>query len=854
MQIIFVPVVSAAPPTFSGGDGTSGTPYLISSCNDLYGVDYSDTFLAAEYSLTQDLDCSGMEYGNNVMINKYYDGESDYYFAGFFNGNGYTITVAFTGVEQTEPMGLFQYSDGGSFEDLHVAGTVTSDGDKVGGLLGHDLGGTYLSLSSSSAVVNGNNNVGGLIGYSDGSAEIGGSYSTGNVTGIDNVGGLIGSAVGVSVSSILDEEENTLYSYATGTVTGNDNVGGLIGTLADSSGLEECYATGDVSGIYYIGGLVGYSTDSDVMSCYATGDVEAESYGGGLAGYFSGGQLESSYAEGQVTGTLENIGGLVGSVSNSQLVSTYATGDVEGTDYVGGLLGAGDNNSIASSFATGHVTGNDNVGGFAGYSNCCTVYNEIFALGDVMGIDNVGGLFGFLYEDVIGNAYARGDVEGTSYVGGIIGNNDYSDGFFNVYFSGNVSGSEYVGGLIGGGDDDAAIVASFWEENDNPEFSNGEHLDAYDDEYSSAISTSALKDINTYNFEALGLSHWCFAEMECETIWALDSEAGLINNGYPYFGWAEEFLANLDTTGPEITLLNVVETADGAVITWEVNETGTTHIEYGLTSGALTDELEPVGEYEADSDIEDVLADLEACTTYYFKIEAIDEEGNETMSEEFSFKTLGCSSGGSSSSSGSRVARTNTDVDSSSEKFTDIDGHWAEEYIDDIAEKCKIEGYKDENGNVLKKFGPDDEMLRAEFVEILTQCRFPELPVPTVKPFPDVEISNWFAPALEKGKSLGWIHGYKEDGYFRPLITISRAEATKILMLSEFSESELEDIQPNFTDMPASANLWYAKYVANAVKKGYLEGYASGAFGGDDTLLRGQAAKIISKLMVSYNN
>ena len=181
--------------------------------------------------------------------------------------------------------------------------------------------------------------------------------------------------------------------------------------------------------------------------------------------------------------------------------------------------------------------------------------------------------------------------------------------------------------------------------------------------------------------------------------------------------------------------------------------------------------------------------------------------------------------------------------------FTDITGHWAEAFINNLHTSCAVDGYVDKSGNLLHLFKPDNKISRAELIKIIAQCKFGgSLAAPASNPFPDVSASHWAAPAIAKGKELGWVKGYS-DGTFRPDQLINRAEALKIILLAEFDAATITggDVSV-FSDVNAGA--WYAKYVAYAVMKGYINGYlntdgsSTGKFGPGNNITRAETAKI----------
>ncbi|MEX2461586.1 MAG: S-layer homology domain-containing protein [Paenibacillaceae bacterium] len=101
----------------------------------------------------------------------------------------------------------------------------------------------------------------------------------------------------------------------------------------------------NVIGGNYVGGLAG-ENDGRINNSYASGSVSGTDYVGGLAGY-NYGTISSSYASGSVTGN-SYVGGLVGA-NYGPISGSYAIGSVSGSGNIGGLVGFNDSGIIISS-------------------------------------------------------------------------------------------------------------------------------------------------------------------------------------------------------------------------------------------------------------------------------------------------------------------------------------------------------------------------------------------------------------------------------------------------------------------------------------------------------------------------
>ena len=235
-------------------------------------------------------------------------------FKATFDGNGNTITGLYINRPNVSYIGLFSYTGGsaviqriglleadvtgngdvgalvgakgGMVNASYATGTVTGNGNYIGGLVGLNRSGTISGSYSAVFVTGLSLFTGGLAGVNYGTIQ--GSYATGDVTGVNHVGGLLGHSAVSRVSRIIN-------SYATGYVIGAENVGGLVGTLHKRDTILNSYAIGTVIGNKNVGGLIGlgYSSASINFS-YWNSEVNETGIGGGS---FSGTALGKTTME-----------------------------------------------------------------------------------------------------------------------------------------------------------------------------------------------------------------------------------------------------------------------------------------------------------------------------------------------------------------------------------------------------------------------------------------------------------------------------------------------------------------------------------------------------------------------------
>jgi hypothetical protein len=188
----------------------------------------------------------------------------------------------------------------------------------------------------------------------------------------------------------------------------------------------------------------------------------------------------------------------------------------------------------------------------------------------------------------------------------------------------------------------------------------------------------------------------------------------------------------------------------------------------------------------------------------------------------------------------------------SSLSFEDTSGHWAESYSETLKGKCSVTGYQDGEGELLGLFGPDQYITRAELIKIVVGCEANTSLEAEDLDFEDYDLDAWYAPYISYAYEAGWIEGYA-DGSLRPEHYVTREEAVKIIMLSQFSEEEIQMGTLDFVDV--SPGEWFTSFVSFGARKGFFEGYLDadgnrmGVFGVNNYLTRGEAAKIVVNVL-----
>ena len=206
-------------------------------------------------------------------------------------------------------------------------------------------------------------------------------------------------------------------------------------------------------------------------------------------------------------------------------------------------------------------------------------------------------------------------------------------------------------------------------------------------------------------------------------------------------------------------------------------------------------------------------------------------------------------SGGSGSSSGGRYTpntgtNTNTNTNNnnnntSNEKYSDISGHWAKDYIKTLSDKSIVNGYEDGT------FKPGNTVTRAEIAKMIVCALGQKAATDVNLTFTDkADIADWAAGYIQTAVNLGILNGY-EDGTFKPSQPVSRKEMAKIAMAA-FKYGEDKTSKLEFSDT-ASIPTWAYGYVAAAVKNRIITGYEDNTFKPDGNVTRAEACTILAK-------
>ena len=270
------PAANAGYP-FSGGNGSSATPYLISTAADLaqlaVNVNAGTSYSGIYFKLTDDIVLNDVtnvaSWGTSAPAHTWTPiGTFEKRFKGSFDGNNKTVSGIYI-KDTTDPSGkckgLFGCVDSCSISNLTITNSYILGFAWAGGIVGWAANGTIITNCHNSATVQGAIDVGGVVGANL-SGTVSGCSNAGSVLASDrDAGGIAGFNNGIVANS-----------YNTGSISGRTAIGGVVGNNAQAT-TANCYNTGAVNSTDgSAGGIVGessYHEGTYIYNCYNTGNV-----------------------------------------------------------------------------------------------------------------------------------------------------------------------------------------------------------------------------------------------------------------------------------------------------------------------------------------------------------------------------------------------------------------------------------------------------------------------------------------------------------------------------------------------------------------------------------------------------
>jgi hypothetical protein len=182
-------------------------------------------------------------------------------------------------------------------------------------------------------------------------------------------------------------------------------------------------------------------------------------------------------------------------------------------------------------------------------------------------------------------------------------------------------------------------------------------------------------------------------------------------------------------------------------------------------------------------------------------------------------------------------------ANNSSEPFTDVVNHWAQNEILELVQKGII------NGMGQGKFAPESHVTREQFIKLLVATDGGIKKYENQFLFNDLSENSWSYPYILTALKSGIVYTTDyTDNNMRPELSITRQETalmmSRMLGLHDTSDTELSDVK-------STKNREAVNSVINA---GLMQGFPDKTFKGTALTTRAQAAVLIKRILVYMEN
>ncbi len=172
--------------------------------------------------------------------------------------------------------------------------------------------------------------------------------------------------------------------------------------------------------------------------------------------------------------------------------------------------------------------------------------------------------------------------------------------------------------------------------------------------------------------------------------------------------------------------------------------------------------------------------------------------------------------------------------------FSDLEDNWAADDINELADQGIVTGSPDGS------FQPDRRITRAEIVTILV--RMYDLDSEEVVSFADSR-DHWAAGYISIAAGLGYVNGYDQDHFGPDDSLTREQMAALAVRIAELEEDTSPDaVSPSFTDGETISD-WAKSAVRTMYQNQIINGYPDGSFRPVASITRAEACHIIAGLL-----
>ncbi|MDR6722591.1 hypothetical protein J2W91_001039 [Paenibacillus amylolyticus] len=180
-------------------------------------------------------------------------------------------------------------------------------------------------------------------------------------------------------------------------------------------------------------------------------------------------------------------------------------------------------------------------------------------------------------------------------------------------------------------------------------------------------------------------------------------------------------------------------------------------------------------------------------------------------------------------------------------KFSDMQGHWAQEDAEKLASKLIVQG------RGANQFDPKDTLTRAETAVLLTRA-LGIISSDNGSNFSDVQ-GEWYSADVVAASESGLITGYS-DGSFRPSESITRQELAVMLTRAitlingEFQKPITDQREPVDLDLVSP---WAVQAIQQVIALGIMKGDDSGSIRPGEATSRAEMVMMLSRMLPLMN-
>ena len=803
--VVFMLVSIALIQTINVSADSSGTIY-VSSYPDLVNMMKNP---GGSYILLKDIEINNAD---NFSVQN---------FSGIFDGNGHSISFS-----NSREGGFVEVLEkGATIKNLHVYISAATGTDNVGIIAGTSYG-TISNCWVSGYVSASGINCGGLVGKLSG-GSVSDCYSLATVSGTSIYGGLIGAAENASVERC----------YVSASIEGSRaEAGSFLGSNSSSS-INNCYYNSSKNGAF-----LGVGIGSDTVTAKTSEEMKsAETFAGfdfsntwvhidgefpKLVCYNGKGTSDNPYkihTNDELISIIQPYLGDAGTGRYYQLaanIKNYSgpslgddnsrfTGFFDGNGYVfyntnissGGIFYSVAENAVVKNVVfDGYNYSGGGVAGAVASINHGTIDNCNVGNGTISGSKDLGGIVGENINGTVTNCSFTGDINGRgSGIGGIVGYNSYGTISNCAVYSGTIRSSDHsVGGVVGDNSNGLAENCfSLASVNTSTSESGGVAGRLYN-----GVIRNSYSNAGVYGNNTNGTIENCYVY---DTVVSAPSTVGGMagrndNNGK----------INNCYTGASVSEANYA----GAFVGMNYAAISSSYANGGYSAGNAVPAVKFAGLNEGNITGENLDFSGNTLPYKYIQTSGLNISVNDTT--VYTPQTPDVTSGG----------------------LTDISGHWAEQTIRNLVSKNVVNGYEDGT------FRPEDSVTKGEFIKLLMSATGKGTSDGFTN-YKDVNAS-WARPYVSKAIYLGICDNISDSTeIFGVDKSITRAQA--VALMGRLLAPDKKGI-PSFTDNSSIPD-WASNEVYSMVELGLITGMEDGSFKPLDNITRAEAATIIERIM-----